>query len=117
MSTLPTSPPPKEAAERCLREVVGEAPERSLLVRYGLRSLEVFAYWMPVWVPLVLLAQIGVRGYRPAVAERARLSAHQLDLEDRLEQERGARAALEAERKALNDPIYLERLRRNREGE
>lgn len=83
--------------------------------RYLVRSLEVFLYWMPVWVPLILLAQLGTRGLRPARAEQEHLLEHEAELLQRLEQDRQEAQELRDQREALDDEIYLERLRRQRQ--
>jgi hypothetical protein len=85
--------------------------------RYLRRSLEVFLYWMPVWVPLILLAQVGTRGLRPARVEDRRLRAEEQRLEERLQADRAEAEALRRQLDALHDDIYLERLRRRRAAE
>lgn len=80
--------------------------------RVVLRALEVVAYWMPVWVPLLLLAQFGTRGLKPARMEEQRLAVHQEALEARRAQLLERRADLEALHEAHEDPVYQERLRR-----
>jgi hypothetical protein len=85
--------------------------------RFARRALEVFLYWMPVWVPLILLAQLGVRGLRPARLEDERLRGHESELEGRLEEDRSEARALRRQLDALHDDIYLERLRRRRAAE
>lgn len=82
--------------------------------RYLLRSLEVFLYWMPVWVPLILLAQLGTRGLKPALHERERLLNHEQRLLDRLETDEAEAERLSDTLEALDDPIFIERLRRQR---
>jgi len=71
--------------------------------------------WMPVWVPFGLLAQLGLLGLRPALHEDLRLQAAEARLEQRLAGLREERGELEHELDALQDPIYIERLRRLRD--
>ena len=69
-------------------------------------------FWMPVWVPLLLLWQVSVRGLRPALAEHSRLAREEAAV---VERHRASRADLEhmqAETLAWSDPIYRERVRR-----
>ena len=80
--------------------------------RYLVRSLEVLMYWMPVWVLLVLLAQIGTRGLRPALEEEQRLIEHERALLERLEADQARAQTLYSLREAMSDDIYQERLRR-----
>lgn len=84
------------------------------LRRYLMRSLEVFLYWMPVWAPLILLAQIGTRGLREARSEDQRLRGHEEELQGRQHRDASELEALKTQLDALDDPIYLERLRRQR---
>ena len=80
--------------------------------RYLGRSLEVLMYWMPVWVLLILLAQIGTRGLRPALEEEQRLIDHEKILLDRLEADQARAQELYSLREAMSDEVYQERLRR-----
>lgn len=89
-----------------------EGPGRAFLRSYVLRSLEVFTYWMPVWVPLILLAQLGTRGLQPALDERQRLLEHERNLLERLEADEARARELSAWHEAIGDDIYRERLRR-----
>lgn len=86
----------------------GEPLQRRLV----LRALEVAAYWLPLCVLLLVLAQFGTRGFKPARIEERRLAAHQQALEARRERLLERRAELEALHEAQGDPIYQERLRR-----
>lgn len=79
-----------------------------------MRSLEVFLYWMPVWVPLILLAQIGTRGLKAARHEKQRLFGHKIELDDRKVRDETELRDLQTQLEALDDDIYLERLRRMR---
>jgi hypothetical protein len=83
--------------------------------RYLLRSVEVFLYWMPVWVPLILLAQLGTRGLKPARAEDERLKLHEERLLERLQIDKDESRRLNESLEALDDPIFIERLRRKRQ--
>jgi hypothetical protein len=83
--------------------------------RYLVRSLEVFLYWMPVWVPLILLAQIGTRGLKPARQEEDSLLEKEEKLSERLEADEVEARELGDQREALDDEVYLERLRRQRQ--
>jgi hypothetical protein len=73
-------------------------------------------FWMPVWVPLVLLAQVGLLGLRPARAESRRLDEHEFELDKRLKGHSERREMLMAWSEALDDPIYRERMRRLLDG-
>jgi hypothetical protein len=73
-------------------------------------------FWMPVWVPLVLLAQVGLLGLRPARAESRRLAEHEVELAERLAGHSARRATLEAWSVALDDPVYRERMQRLLDG-
>ncbi len=84
------------------------------LKRYLMRSLEVFLYWMPVWVPLILLAQIGTLGLKASRKEEQRLIGHETDLQDRFERDVKEMKGLKRQLDALGNDIYLERLRRQR---
>ena len=70
--------------------------------------------WIPVFAALGLLAQLGLRGVKPALAEQRALLGKEAELElrERLMRERRARAFERLE--ALDDPIYVERMRRMR---
>lgn len=79
-----------------------------------MRSLEVFLYWMPVWVPLILLAQIGTLGLKASRKEEQRLIGHEQELQERYERDTDEMQGLSRQLEALNNDIYLERLRRQR---
>lgn len=85
--------------------------------RYLVRSLEVLMYWMPVWVLLILLAQIGTRGLRPALEEEQRLIEHEKALLERLEADQASARDLYSHREAMSDEIFQERLRRRAQDE
>jgi hypothetical protein len=86
----------------------------NFLKRYSMRSLEVFLYWMPVWVPLILLAQVGTLGLRASRSEEQRLIGHETELNQRYESDAQENQDLKRQLQALDSPIYLERLRRQR---
>jgi hypothetical protein len=101
MSTTPEpslpfdAPPPRPSA----RALSGLVVSRTL-------------YWAPVWVPMIVLAQVALGGLRPALAESRRLESEERRMDERLEREKVEAAQLEAALRAQNDPIYLERERR-----
>jgi hypothetical protein len=80
--------------------------------RYLWRSAEVLMYWMPVWVPLILLAQLSSRGLSPALLEEQRLTAREEALDERLHGDLERARELELKLEALDDEIYHERLLR-----
>ena len=69
-------------------------------------------FWAPVWVPLIVFAQIALLGLRPALAEKQRVDTAHEELVDteRVLAERAEE--LELELRAERDPIYRERVRR-----
>ena len=69
-------------------------------------------YWAPVWAALVLLAQVGLAGLRPALAESRRLDRVEERIETRHEAVLAHRSRLEGMLRARHDPIFLERERR-----
>ena len=69
-------------------------------------------FWAPVWLPMIVLAQIAWLGFGPALAESRRLDEARCELSWRVERELTERASLERVVRAQNDPIYLERERR-----
>ncbi len=71
-------------------------------------------YWMPVWVPLVLLWQVVDRGLRPAREEARRLAGEEQTVATRYSNARASFERMHAEAKAWTDPIYRERVRRLR---
>jgi hypothetical protein len=83
-----------------LRAKVAPAPQRQSIF-----------YWLPVFVALVLFAQVALLGLRPALRESNRLTVAE-GLLDRYgaQQERSHRLARIL--RAQSDPIYLERERR-----
>ena len=81
------------------------------------RFMEGVVYWAPVWVSLLMLWQVGVRGLRPALAEEARLEAEAEAVELRHADSQAEFQALERETRAWQDPVYRERRRRMLEAE
>ncbi len=94
--SLPFDAPPPRPGVRALSGLVAS------------RSL----YWAPVWVPMIVLAQVALGGLRPALAESRRLEREEVRMGERLEREKLEAAQLGAALRAQNDPIYLERERR-----
>ncbi len=80
--------------------------------RYLWRSAEVLMYWMPVWIPLILLAQISSRGLSPALVEERRLAEQEQVLDERLKRDEARAQELNLKLEALDDEIYHERLLR-----
>ena len=73
-----------------------------------------FLRWLPVAALLSLLAQVGIRGLRPAMAERIDLERKSHELEERFSAALREQEQLELRLRAQNDPIYIERMRRLR---
>ena len=69
-------------------------------------------FWAPVWLAMIVLAQIALLGLGPALAKHRALSASERELAQRLEREQNEQAQLQGWQHAQNDPIYLERERR-----
>ena len=74
-------------------------------------------YWAPVWVAMLLLWQVAIRGLTPALAEEARLEGEVEVVEQRHARTKGAFEALARESAAWEDPVYRERRRRAMEAE
>lgn len=68
--------------------------------------------WIPVLFAVALLAQVGIRGLKPALAERRALQEKEAEVEGRFLDALDRRAELELRLEAQNDPIYHERMRR-----
>lgn len=78
------------------------------------RAGEVFLFWIPVMVPLILLGQLGTKGLRPTLKDAAELEEDEQKLDDqqRLAQQTGARLAENLD--AYGDEIYrIRNARRN----
>ena len=76
--------------------------------------LRFVCYWMPVWIPLALLAQVALRGLKPALVERERLLREESVVTDRHDEAQERLSTMRSEVNAWSDPIYRERLRRVR---
>ncbi len=72
-------------------------------------------YWMPVLVPLLLLGQVCLRGLRPALVEGRRLEREAPAVRARHADARLRFETMERQVHAWRDPVYQERLRRQRE--
>jgi len=70
--------------------------------------------WAPVMVALALLAQVGLLGLRPALTERERLSREEARVEARHSAALENFTDLDQQVEAWADPIYRERLKRQR---
>ena len=81
------------------------------------RSGGTLARWIPVLVAVGLLAQVGIRGLKPALAQRRALEVKEAELEARFLDALERREMLELRLEAQNDPVYRERMRRKRERE
>jgi len=79
--------------------------------RTGLRRV---AFWSPVFVCMVLFAQVSFLGLRPALCEKKRLAAAQVAMDARHTRDLALYDALATRLRARSDPIFLERQRRKR---
>ena len=79
-----------------------------------LTSVGVILFWMPVWIPLCLLAQIALRGLNPSLVEHERLLREEQTVTERHEAARAQFQSMQAEATAWKDPVYHERVRRVR---
>jgi len=81
------------------------------------RAAEVTLFWLPVFVPLVLLAQLGTKGLKPALRESRRLEQEKTRLDERhafaLDRDLELGKGLEASK----DLIYRARIMRRRHQE
>lgn len=87
---------------------VGCAPRRRGLLR-------AFWYWLPVLVPLLILGQVCLQGLRPALAEGRRLEREEPAVRARHEDAQVRFETMELRVRAWRDPVYQERLRRQRD--
>ena len=71
-------------------------------------------YWTPVFLLMVLFAQVMFLGLRPALAEHGRLVAAEDQMFARLEQAQSKRNTVQLHLEARLDPIFQERQRRQR---
>lgn len=74
------------------------------------RSL--FFYWLPVIVALAVFGQVAMLGLRPALTEERRLAVATEVLLQRYESALEESAGLSQRLRAQQDPVYLERERR-----
>ena len=72
-------------------------------------------YWTPVLVPMVLFAQVAFLGLRPALCEKRRLAAAEVELRARFERDEQLASDVAAHWRARHDPVFVERQRRLRE--
>ncbi len=108
-----TSKDSRESASAAAAELPFDAPPAAPSLRA--RATQVggkLAYWAPVWVPMVVLAQVALGGLRPALAESRRLDREEERMAERLDRELAESAQLERALQAQDDPIFLERERR-----
>lgn len=80
------------------------------------RLFKLVLYWSPVWVPLLLIWQIAEAGLEPALAEQRRLEEARPAVERRHAVSEARFERMSAERRAWEDPVYRERVRRARDG-
>ena len=81
----------------------------------GLRAVVSWqAYWLPVALPLALLAQVGLLGLGPALAERQRLLQEEVTVTERYRSAKEALRRDEATLAAWSDPVFRERQARVR---
>ncbi len=71
-------------------------------------------YWSPVFALMLLFGEIAFLGLRPALAESRRLDVAEPAVQERLARAEEAKATLELQLRARADPVYQERLRRQR---
>lgn len=91
------------------------APVRPEPVPLPLRLLGRAVSWSPVWVPALLFWQVSIGGLRPALAEQRRLEQERPAVEERHDATTEAFEEMSAERRAWEDPVYRERVRRANE--
>ncbi len=72
-------------------------------------------YWLPVLVPLLILEQVCIRGLRPALAEGRRLEREEPAVRARHAHAQLRFETMDKQVRAWRDPIYQERLRRQRD--
>ena len=71
-------------------------------------------YWLPVLVPLLILGQVCLRGLRPALVEGRRLEREEPAVRARHADAQMRFESMQREVRAWRDPVYQERLRRQR---
>lgn len=69
-------------------------------------------HWSPVWIPLVLLAQILILGLRPALARSRALDQLTPQVMERYDATHATHGDLTREAEAWEDEIFVERHRR-----
>ena len=74
-----------------------------------------FWYWLPVLVPLWILDQVCLGGLRPALAEGRRLEREEPAVRARHDDAQVRFETMERRVRAWRDPVYQERLRRQRD--
>lgn len=87
---------------------------RTLSNALPLRLLRTSVRWAPVWVPLVLIWQLTEGGLKPALSEQRRLQSEEPAVVDRHERTQGEFERLTAQREAWDDPLFRERVRREK---
>ncbi|MFO1009233.1 MAG: hypothetical protein U1F29_04140 [Planctomycetota bacterium] len=106
----PTPLPTEDAACVVPAEAPGAEPT-SRWKQVGSRAL----FWAPVFVPMVLFAQVSFLGLRPALCEKSRLADAEVVLRERHQRDVGLAREIQAHVRARQDPVFLERQRRLRE--
>ena len=81
------------------------------------RAAEVTLFWLPVFVPLVLLSQLGTKGLRPALSEYKRLEQIETQLHEKHALTINRHNELNAGLNASGDLIYRERVMKRRRQE
>lgn len=77
-----------------------------------LTPTRVALYWLPVIVALAVFCLIAIRGLRPALSEERRLGDSSAVLVDRYQRSVEESERLTRTLRAQQDPVYLERERR-----
>ena len=73
-------------------------------------------HWLPVLATMILFTQVTLLGLRPALCEHRRLAEAEIALRARWERDVELRDRISANLRAREDPIFVERQRRLREG-
>lgn len=110
---LATAPVLDDAARAAQPESAGPPPAAAgpAWKRVGTRAV----FWAPVFVPMVLFAQVSFLGLRPALCEKDRLAAAEVVLRERHGRDVELATEIQAHVRARQDPVFLERQRRLRE--
>ena len=69
--------------------------------------------WIPLWVPLLFLGQLVVRGLVPARAEKERLDAAEGEVRARVDALEHEERQLASDARMLSDPVFQERMRKS----